>query len=74
MVAAWVCEVIEQCVAQSLLVFFKQWGKPANNPICYEPPDHRSKLTGAARDAQLDPIGKGGSTLAGRLWTEYPED
>lgn len=72
--AAWLCEVIEQCTAQGVATFFKQWGKISNNPIYHEPPDHRSPLTGAARVEQLDPIGKGGSTLSGRRWVEYPED
>ncbi|HZF31340.1 MAG TPA: phage Gp37/Gp68 family protein [Gammaproteobacteria bacterium] len=68
----WVREIIEQCVAADVAVFFKQWGKPTNNPIACESTDERSQHTGARRVAELDPHGKGGALVDGVLWREFP--
>jgi len=37
----WVREIRDQCVAQKVHMFFKQFGKAANNPV--QPPDSRGK-------------------------------
>lgn len=66
---AWAREVRDQCVAQKVPLFFKQWGKAQNNPLWDTRPVH---LTGANWVAEQDPNGKGGSKLDGREWKEYP--
>jgi protein gp37 len=66
----WVREVRDQCVAQNVPLFFKQWGKASNNPIFYE--DAGKKFTGAEWVKLHDPNGKGGSLLDGREWKDYP--
>lgn len=69
MEAAWAREVRDQCVAQKVPLFFKQWGLNANNPLCWKVPEG---MTVAKCIAWRDPNGKGGSLLDGREWKEYP--
>ena len=64
MAAGWVRDIRDQCLSQRVPLFFKQWGQPQNNPIHAQ--------CGYSAVAQLDPIGKGGSILDGRRWTELP--
>jgi len=60
----WVREVRDQCIAQGVPFFFKQWGINKNNPL----------FTGKASDlAKLDPIGKGGSLVDNVLWKQFPK-
>jgi protein gp37 len=46
------------CVTNSVPFFLKQWGTNAANPTPSE--------------QELDPKAKGGATLDGRLWREFP--
>jgi protein gp37 len=54
----WMRAVRDLCVAQGVPYFFKQWGAWANNPT--------------PRGQELDPDAKGGATLDGQLWREFP--
>lgn len=65
----WCRSVRDQCQAQGVPLFFKQWGKASNNPKFYSPPPG---MSGAAWVGKSDPNGKGGSLLDGREWKEYP--
>lgn len=69
---AWARAVRDQCEAQGVPLFFKQWGRPQNNPIFHEAPTAAAPWRFATRVAQLDPVGKGGSLLDGREWKDYP--
>jgi len=60
--AEWVREIRDHCVDARVPFFFKQWGHHSNNP---DPKDKTDKRNGGS--------GKGGSTLDGKLWKEYPE-
>jgi protein gp37 len=66
----WVREVRDQCQAQGVPLFHKQWGTYASNPIVIEQGLSRAEAE------QLDPPanGKGGGLLDGRLWREFPEN
>jgi protein gp37 len=55
----WVRAVRELCIARDVPFFMKQWGLWENNPT--------------AREAELDPDAKGGATLDGQLWRQFPE-
>jgi protein gp37 len=54
----WVRAVRDLCVAGGVAFFMKQWGVWPNNPT--------------PRENELDPKAKGGATLDGRLWREFP--
>ncbi|MGD9879012.1 MAG: DUF5131 family protein [Hyphomicrobiaceae bacterium] len=62
---AWVREIRDQCAAASVPLFHKQWGRYANHP-----------LVRAGRNphevAAIDPHGKGGALLDGRLYRDAP--
>lgn len=60
----WVKDVIDQCIAQNVPVFFKQWGIKQNNPIWIEGGD-------AALYAK-DKVGKGGSLVDGIAYKDFP--
>jgi protein gp37 len=67
--ADWARDVRDQCKAQRVPLFFKQWGKASNNPLFAEaPPGH----SGNAWVEKMDPVGKGGSLLDGLDWKAYP--
>jgi len=70
MLATWAREVRDQCVAQKVPLFFKQWGTNANNPLAWETP---KGTTISQWIEKHDPNGKGGSLLDGREWKEYPK-
>jgi protein gp37 len=55
---AWVRALRDLCVTRSVPLFLKQWGTWVSNPT---PPEE-----------ELDPSAKGGATLDGRLWREFP--
>lgn len=61
----WVRSAIDQCVAQGVPVFFKQWGIPENNPIFAE--------GGRSAVNKQDPTGKGGSLVDGVHYKDFPE-
>lgn len=54
----WMRSVRDLCGERGVAFFLKQWGLWANNPT---PPEH-----------EFDPAAKGGATLDGRLWREFP--
>lgn len=68
----WAREARNECLRQGVALFFKQFGIPRNNPIFHETPSPSSPLAGTKRVAALDPVGKGGSTLDGKTWKQYP--
>ena len=55
---AWMRALRDLCIANGVPFFLKQWGTWASNPT--------------PRDAELDMAAKGGATLDGRLWREFP--
>jgi protein gp37 len=67
----WVREVRDQCARVGVAFFHKQWGQPEFNPLAVQcPPDER--VRGFIK--RVDPHGKGGALLDGRLWWEMPGD
>jgi protein gp37 len=54
----WVRALRDLCVDRGVAFFMKQWGHRANNPTPW--------------DEEFDPKAKGGATLDGRLWREWP--
>lgn len=65
----WAREARDLCLAYSVPIFFKQFGIPQNNPLWHQAPQGTAPATWVALQ---DPIGKGGSTLDGVEWKEYP--
>ena len=56
----WMRALRDKCVPAGIPFFLKQWGNWESNPT--------------ARDQEFDPINsKGGATLDGRLWRQFPE-
>lgn len=66
----WVREIRDQCIAQGIPHFFKQWGHWKNNPISLSAPDGIPKKKWVEMN---DPEGKGGSLIDGVTWKEWPE-
>ncbi len=56
--AEWMRAVRDLCIDRGVPFFLKQWGRWENNPTPVE--------------LELDPKAKGGATLDGRLWREFP--
>jgi protein gp37 len=54
----WMRAVRDLCIGSGTPFFLKQWGIWQNNPT--------------PRDQELDPEAKGGATLDGQLWREFP--
>jgi protein gp37 len=54
----WMRDLRDRCVASSTAFFLKQWGTWASNPT--------------PKANELDPSAKGGATLDGRLWRNFP--
>jgi protein gp37 len=69
MEASWARDVRDQCRAQRVPFFFKQWGKASNNPLFSAAPRGSTASTWVERH---DPVGKGGSLLDGVTWKDYP--
>lgn len=63
----WVREVRDQCIEANVPLFHKQWGKYENNPLVVE----QGMSPTEARE--IDPHGKGGGLLDGRLWRQMPQ-
>jgi protein gp37 len=61
----WVREALDSCTRQGVPVYFKQWGMARNNPLYAN--------GGAAAVARLDPEEKGGNTVDGRQWKQWPD-
>ena len=70
MKADWVREVRDQCVAAKVPHFFKQFGRPQNNPLWEEARAHGEDPVVYVKT--IDPDGKGGSMLDDVYWKEYP--
>jgi protein gp37 len=66
----WAREAADQCLSQHVPLFFKQWGKPENNPLWFDTPLGESPAEYVYR---VDPNGKGGALLDGHLWREFPQ-
>jgi protein gp37 len=64
MQAQWVREIIADCEAQRVPIYFKQWGLARNNPLYQQ--------GGAAAVARLDPEEKGGNHVDGRQHKYWP--
>lgn len=64
---AWVRSVAADCERGNIAFFHKQWGSYANNPLVLE------KGLSKAEAAALDPHGKGGGLLDGKLHREFPQ-
>jgi protein gp37 len=56
--ADWMRALRDLCLAHDVPFLLKQWGSWASNPT--------------PRELELDPKAKGGATLDGRLWREWP--
>lgn len=54
----WMRAVRDVCLQQGVPFFLKQWGVWTSNPT--------------PREQELDPSAKGGATLDGRLWRQFP--
>lgn len=70
MTLEWAREVRDQCLAQKVPLFFKQWGQSSNNPLWNSA--SVDLKTRANFVASMDPVGKGGSLLDGVEWKQYP--
>lgn len=72
--AEWAQELRDECLRQNVAFFWKQWGRPQNNPI-YSQSLRRGHTIGEslAHLARTDPVGKGGSLIDGREWKEWPD-
>jgi protein gp37 len=73
----WIREVRDLCLKYRVAHFFKQWGKPENNPIFKSAVELKKRLGNLAPTPtevvnKLDPIGKGGSLIDDRSWKEMP--
>ena len=64
--AAWFRSMRDQCSAQNIAFFHKQWGTWQSNPLACEGGMSRAEVL------LHDPHGKGGGLLDGRLWREFP--
>lgn len=62
----WARQAEADCAARGVAFFFKQWGRPANNPLVRE-----RGLTPSEAKAR-DDHGKGGGLLDGRLYRAFP--
>jgi protein gp37 len=69
MQAEWARELRDLCTAQNVAFFWKQYGRPQNNPLWHETPDG---WLPADFVRLVDSEGKGGSLIDGRHWKEYP--
>lgn len=59
---------------QGVAFFWKQWGKPENNPIFITAiAGGMSRAEAIKTVAEFDPVGKGGSKIDGEEWKQYPK-
>lgn len=63
MATGWVDDAIADCRRAGVAPFFKQWGTYANNPLIDR---------GRVKAAELDPHGKGGGLVNGKMVREFP--
>ena len=69
MQATWARDACQQCFDQRVPLFFKQWGIPQNNPLWHEAPALEEPAHYVHR---VDPHGKGGALVDGKLWHQWP--
>jgi protein gp37 len=69
MSADWVRALRDACSSSSAPFFFKQWGKYSNNPLVR---DEAGRMRPVSVLRNIDPHGKGGALLDGRLIRELP--
>jgi protein gp37 len=62
----WVRDIIADCRRRGVAPFHKQWGNYQNNPLVVEQGMSSEQAKG------LDPFGKGGGLVDGRLVREFP--
>jgi len=64
---AWVRSIVDECRQFGVAPFFKQWGTPKNNPLfaTYYYSQDALKV--------IDPNGKGGGLLDGKIVREFPD-
>lgn len=74
MEADWARELRDEHVRQAVPFFWKQWGKPQNNPLWQDYMSAAGVDPAKAQEylSRVDPVGKGGSKIDGREWKEYP--
>lgn len=69
--AEWIRDLRDQCIAQGVAFFLKQWGKASNNPIYREA--IAQGATAPTRYVETaDPGKKGGCLLDGQEWKQWP--
>ena len=66
--ATWVRSIVDECEAFGVSPFFKQWGTPSNNPL------FRDRKVSMEFTRDIDPYGKGGGLLDGRIIREFPQN
>jgi protein gp37 len=70
----WARALRDECLRQGVAFFWKQWGRPQNNPLYQAAIDFGSTpAEAAAYVEEQDPNGKGGSKIDGREWKQYPD-
>ena len=62
----WIRDIVTDCRRNGVALFHKQWGSYRNNPLVLE---QGISLEEAKR---LDPFGKGGGSVDGKLVREFP--
>jgi protein gp37 len=67
MVSQWARDIIADCQELGIAAFHKQWGAPGNNPLVQE------QGISPAQIKEIDPHGKGGGLVDGRLVREFPK-
>ena len=65
----WLRRIAAECDAWDVPHFFKQWGKPENNPLYYQAPPGIKPSDWVEMN---DPVGKGGSMLDGVSYKQWP--
>lgn len=69
MKAEWAREACDECHRQQVPLFFKQWGIVENNPLYHQAPVFEDPAQYVRR---VDPHGKGGALVDGKLWHQFP--
>lgn len=70
--AEWIRDIDMQCQEEARPHFFKQWGQARNNPLWAETSVLDRTSARETDLARIDPHGKGGALLDGRLIRQFP--
>ncbi|WP_404934262.1 phage Gp37/Gp68 family protein [Nitratireductor sp. L15S-10] len=62
----WVVDVLNDCQERGIAPFFKQWGQYDNNPLTGQLNLRKTDMKG------VDPYGKGGGLIDGKIVREFP--